>query len=246
MQKEGKKTFKLFDFFANVEYFEEKYDYDEILKLPPLGEGIGDGPGGEGVEVTVNGITIAIPDPEKTTVETPIGIEGMKVDWKFFEKFEQTVKNDTFIKAKFEDGDINAVEEYIKSNIFNKPIEHYDLQKLRKSVKADRRLSLREIIEKIFGRISNFKSKDELLEEEFEKFISIYKPKSEDIPLIKNYLKAYITDNDIRDIIETGDFTRLATNSKLNLVELKQLKQSGYITVIPEYVKDYVVINSFM
>ena len=30
-----KKRFKLFDFFANCEYFEEKFNYDEIIKLPP-------------------------------------------------------------------------------------------------------------------------------------------------------------------------------------------------------------------
>ena len=29
-----KETFKLFDFFGNFEYFEEKFDYDEVLKLP--------------------------------------------------------------------------------------------------------------------------------------------------------------------------------------------------------------------
>jgi type I restriction enzyme R subunit len=30
----AKEKFKLFDFFANCEYFEEKFDYDEVLKLP--------------------------------------------------------------------------------------------------------------------------------------------------------------------------------------------------------------------
>ena len=29
--------FNLFDFFGNCEYFEEKFNYDEILKLPPKG-----------------------------------------------------------------------------------------------------------------------------------------------------------------------------------------------------------------
>ena len=33
----NKTQFKLFDFFANCEYFEEKYDYDEVLKLPVVG-----------------------------------------------------------------------------------------------------------------------------------------------------------------------------------------------------------------
>ena len=30
-----KTAFKLFDFFANCEYFETEFNYDEILKLPP-------------------------------------------------------------------------------------------------------------------------------------------------------------------------------------------------------------------
>ncbi|MGD0101099.1 MAG: DEAD/DEAH box helicase family protein, partial [Acidobacteriota bacterium] len=43
-----KKAFKLFDFFANCEYFEEKFNYDEVLKLPrPKGK-YGDGEGGDG------------------------------------------------------------------------------------------------------------------------------------------------------------------------------------------------------
>ena len=64
-------------------------------------------------------------------------------------------------------------------------------------------------------------------------------------PASQKFPKAYITDNDIRDIIETGDFTRLATNPKLTLLELRKLKDAGLLTLIPEYVKDYVVVNSF-
>ncbi len=45
--KQPQKTaFKLFDFFANCEYFEEKFNYDEVLKLPrPQGKGSEDGGG---------------------------------------------------------------------------------------------------------------------------------------------------------------------------------------------------------
>ena len=34
LREPKKTTFKLFDFFANCEYFEEEFDYDEVLKLP--------------------------------------------------------------------------------------------------------------------------------------------------------------------------------------------------------------------
>jgi len=33
--REEKQGYKLFDFFANCEYFEDKYPYDQVIKLPP-------------------------------------------------------------------------------------------------------------------------------------------------------------------------------------------------------------------
>ena len=56
--------------------------------------------------------------------------------------------------------------------VFDKPEEYYTLDKLRKAAAVDRRLTLREILEKVFGLIPRFKSKDELLEEEFSKFVA--------------------------------------------------------------------------
>jgi len=239
--KEAKNKFKLFDFFANCEYFEEKYDYDEILKLPHIITG----PGGDGPEpINIDEVISAIPDPLKTFQEQAVGPQGMKVDRKLFDKFEEAIKADSFIKEKYEQGDIQAVEDYVKTEIFDKPQDYFSLDKLRKSVKVDRRLSLREIIDKIFGRLDNFKNKDELLDEEYDKFVSIYKPESKYAMPIKNYIKAYITDGEIRDIIESGEYPRLATNAKLTLQDLREL--NGWIKVVPEYVKDYVSLNTFM
>jgi len=236
-----KENFKLFDFFANCEYFEEKYDYDEILHLPPkTGAGGEDGGGG----VNIDEISIFQPDPLKTFTEKVVGFEGMKVDRKLFEKFETVVKDDSFIKQKYEEGDLATIEDYVKDKIFDKPEDFFNLEKLRKSVKADRRISLREFIEKVLGGIANFKSKDELLEGEFDKFIAINKPESQFVLPIKNYLKAYITDNEIRDIIEKGEYTRLATNPKLTFADLEEL--NGWIERVPEYVKDYVSLNAYM
>lgn len=234
-----KDKFKLFDFFANCEYFEEKFNYDEILKIPKLGTG---GTGGGGIDI--DEIIIGTPDPLKTFSEKAVGVEGMKVDRKLFEKFEDTIKSDPFIKEKYEQGDMQAVEEYVKTEIFDKPQEFYNLEKLRKSVKVDRRISLREVIDKIFGRLDKFKDKDELLEEEFEKFISIYKPDSKYYYPIKNFLKAYITDNEIREIVESKEYGRFATNPKVSIADFKEL--NGFREVIPEYVKDYVSVNTYM
>ena len=62
-------------------------------------------------------------------------------------------------------------------NVFDKPEDYYNLDKLRKTLKIDRRLSLREIVEKIFGFIPYFKSKEELLEEDKKKLEDEAKPR---------------------------------------------------------------------
>jgi len=234
-----KEKFKIFDYFANFEYFEEKYNYDQILKLPKIGTG--DGEGGE-VVITDEFFSDKI-DPLKTIIETPIGLKGMKIDRELFGDFAETVKQNEFVAKKVEEGDFKSAEDYIREHVFDKPEKYFDLEKLRKSVEVDRRLTLREILEKIFDLIPYFKSKDELLEDEFDKFVSVHKPDAEYILPLKNYLKAYITDNTVREIIETKQYANFATNPIRD--DLQELTQELRET-IPEYVKDYVPLNTYM
>jgi len=235
-----KDTFKLFDYFANCEYFEEKYNYDQVLKLP-IKTGTGTG-GGEGVDI--DEVNIFNPDPLKTFSEKVVGLAGMKVDWKFFDKFESVIKNDPVVKQKYDQGDVKGAEEYVKTEIFEKPEDYFNLDKLRKSVKADRRITLKEFIEKIFGGINKFKSKDELLEDEFEKFVTIYKPSNDNILSIKNFLKCYVADQEFRTIVDNNQIQRLYTYPGFPAEELNGL--GNYKKIVPEYVKDYVSLNTFM
>lgn len=203
MIKQPRKTaYKLFDFFANCEYFEEDFNYDEILKLPtPQGkdDGGGKGPKPKGAPYEHLGADIIASIQEET-----IGYEGMKIDRMFYEKFEDAIRENTTIIEAVEAGQWDRVIDYVNREVFDKPNEFYSLDKLRKAAAVDRRLGLREILEKIFGLIPRFKSKDELLEEEFSKFVADYKPEeAEAIPALKNYFKAYVTSDQIRHIIET-------------------------------------------
>ena len=86
-----KTAYKLFDFFANCEYFEHKFNYDEVLKLPRPGEGQGgDYPGGDtgGGDTRKDAFNHTAADTIATQVEQQVGFQGMKVDRMFFEKFE--------------------------------------------------------------------------------------------------------------------------------------------------------------
>ena len=241
-----KSAFKLFDFFANCEYFEEKFNYDEVLKLPrPQGKSPDDG-GSKGLVVVGGTYEHLGSDILATMKEETIGYEGMKIDRMFFEKFEDTVREDETIAAAIELGQWDRVIDYVNRELFDKPEEYYTLDKLRQAAAVDRRLTLREILEKIFGLIPRFKSKDELLEEEFAKFVADAKPeKAETVTAIKTYFKAYLVSDQLRHIVESGHFTYLATNPAFSTGDFRAVPKK-YRTLIPEYVKDYVSINQFV
>lgn len=237
-----KTHFNLFDFFANCEYFEEDFDYDEKLKLPKPRQAGGEG-GGTGVDIDL--YTSLIPDPLAVMNEKLIGLEGMKIDRMLFKKFEDRIVMDDIIKKNVELGNWEQVISHIQSEIFDKPEEYFNLEKLRKAAKIDRRISIREMVEKIFGIIPKFKSKDELLEEEFDKFISIYPP-DEDVNLraLKYFFKAYIVDGEIRRIIAMKDFNALHTNETMPISLFREVAVT-YRERIPLYIRDYINLDKF-
>jgi type I restriction enzyme R subunit len=241
-----KSAFKFFDFFANCEYFEEEFNYDEVLELPrPQNKGRDDGGGTAGPVVVGGAYEHLGADIIASIKEETIGFEGMKIDRMFFEKFQNTVRENETIAKAVETGQWDRVIDYVNREVFDKPEEFYNIDKLRKAAAVDRRVTLREILEKIFGLIPRFKSKDELLEEEFAKFVADYKPdEAEAIPAIKNYFKAYLTSGKVRQIIESQHFTDLATNPSFTTNDFRAVPEK-YRDLVPEYVKDYVSLNQF-
>ena len=241
MTNPEKTAFKLFDFFGNCEYFETEFDYDEVIDLPQPGGG---GGGGDG-PTPVGGYEYTGKDTLSSQDEQLIGLEGMKIDrMMFFDRFADTVReNETIVRA-VEAGEWDRVIDYVNREVFDKPEDYYNLEKLRQAAAVDRRLTLREILEKIFGLIPRFKSRDELLEEEFAKFVADYKP-TDSVPAIKAFFKAYVSNNQIRHIVENRDFTDLGTNPVFSSRDLKAVPEE-YRDIIPEYVKDYVSLNQFM
>ncbi|AEF83737.1 type III restriction enzyme, res subunit [Treponema primitia ZAS-2] len=236
-----KERFKVFDFFANCEYFEEQFNYDETLQVPRNGEQgseVHDEPPRYLVEYTST-----IDDMLSVLNQKEIGPEGMKVDRMFFEKFEQIIIDHPVIKEQAEAGKWDELLRYIEGNILDKPEDYFTLEKLRKSVHADRRIPLREMVEKILGLIPYFKTRDEILDEEFDKFDSRYLPKEEYFTYAKTVFKAYIGDREFRDIIDSGRFAEL-NNSPYG--EAFRELTPDLRRLIPEYIKDFVSLNNFV
>jgi type I restriction enzyme R subunit len=237
-----KKVFKLFDFFGNYEYFEEKYVYDQILKLPKRGTSVSLTPpvpaSGE-YENHENDVLFPVN-------EIPISAIGMKVDRMYFDSFGETLKKDELVQQSLEEGNWEKMQEHIQKNIFNKPKEYFNLENLRRSIRSDRRVTLREIIEFVFGLIPYIPDKDQLLDEEFDKFIADCKPGEEDdIRALKYFFQSYILDGKLREIIDKKTFTELNVNPSFTPKDLKAVSKK-WLMLIPEYVKDYVPLNKFI
>jgi type I restriction enzyme R subunit len=250
--KREKTQFKLFDFFANCEYFEEKFNYDEVLKLPRPGAGTGEGQdtGGGGTVGPDGDYIHGGSDAIAHLAEQAIGAQGMKIDRMFFEGFENTVKADPVLQQQVENQQWDQAIDYVTTHLLDKPAEFYTLDKLRRAAGVDRRLTLREILEKIFGLIPYFKDKDELLEDEFQKFLldastENVEKQAAAIVAMKYFFKAYATDGRLRDIIEQGKLTDLNVNATFNMADFRAVPRE-WRDKIPEYVKDYVSLNQFM
>ena len=243
-----KREFKLFDFFATCEYFENEFNYDEVIQLPAPGENGGVKERGDDEHrpvVYTDAFQHIGPDALRMLNEAPVGPTGMKIDRMFFDRFTDTVRHDKTIAEAVEAAEWERVVDYVNREVFNKPEDYFTLEKLRRSMSVDRRLALREILEKAFDLIPRFKSKDELLEEEFTKFVSDQKPsQAKSITAIKTYFKAYATSSWTREIIDNRQFASLATNPTFSLQDFRSVPET-YRKLVPEYIKDYVSLNQF-
>lgn len=242
-----KTAFKLFDFFGNCDYFETEFDYDQKIVLSSVSfAGNIQGGSGDGGSIRIGYEHLG--EDEVTSIEEEkIGSEGMKIDRMFFDRFADTVQDDKHreLEAFVKSGQWDRAIDYVNCKVFDRPEDYFNIHKLRRAVDVDRRLTLREILERIFGLIPRFKSKDELLEEEFSKFVEDYKPTSAaSITAIKAYFKAYTTDGSLRDIIDKRQFGKLATNPGFSIDDYSAVP-SKYRDIVPEYVKDYVSLNQF-
>lgn len=245
-----KTRFKLFDFFANCEYFEEKFDYDEKLQLPRLQQN------GEQPEISPppppsppGSFRYGGADTLTALGEHQIGEHGMKIDRMFFNKFEEQAQGDSTLKTLVENAQWDQATDYVLRHLFNKPKEFFSLETLRRAAGVDRHLGFRELLEKVFGLIPGFKSKDELLEDEFQKLLLDLSPEelelhAEAIIALKNYFKAYATDGHLRYIIENGRLTELNVNPSFNMADFTAVPVA-WRNRIPEYINQYVPLDPF-
>ena len=231
LSEPDKVNFKLFDFFGNCEYFEEKFDYDQKLKLPSASERKNDGdtpPMDFDEYVNIN------PDPLKTLKEIKVGEAGMRIDREAFEKFKEISKSDDIIEKLSAENNWEEMEKYLNENVFDKPTEFFNLDKLRNILGVDRKISVKELIEYSQGKITGIKSKEEIIEDEYEKFDNEYVPEEESYSDIKDLFKSYLSDPELQDILETKQYAKL--NMHPAGETFKRIPEK-FRQIIPDYIK---------
>lgn len=248
--KINKNIFKLFDFFGNCEFFDKKFNYDQKLSLPKEKTNSLNISEIEPKVYKENIVENFNPDNIVLFQENQIDENGMRIDREFFKKFEDKIKNDDFIKNEYFNGNLDKIKTYLINNIFNKPTEYYNLDKIRNSLNIDRRITIEELLDYIFKNIK-INNREEELQNEFEKFLSnntIENKEEYFLQILENLFKSYIDDEEIRTYLNNGNFQQLSTNNKLSYNDCKflQKNQKGIIQNTITYIKDYININKFL
>jgi len=233
-----KSKFKFFDFFATCEYFENEFDYDEKLKLPRINAGAN--PLVEDAPIfprSTGDIDLATPDEIATLTETSEGVI-MKIDREGFRTaVEQDVMSNDVLVALWRNGDVKAAEDFVRENVFDKPKNFLNLERIRKVFNVDRRISIKEFLEVAFGEKGAFEMKDELLESEWEKFMMTHQVDQEHFQPVKNFFKAFIVDDEVREIVKTKQLARFHNCASFDFSDYQRL--NGFKNIVPQYVQDY-------
>ncbi len=229
-----KGQFLLFDFFGNYDYFEKDFDYDEMLKLPSISEGKDPpDPPDPGPPIVISNS----PDPLAELKEILISDQGMKIDRNLYRSFKKKVSEDEIIKGLVSQQNFDEAETYLKDNVLDKPQEFYSIEKIRKSLGLDRKLTVSELLLHVFGHIEHIPSQRECLDEEFDKLDKVLKPDDAIYGSAREVFEAYAVDNDFRDIVDSKRYAELGVHPSGDAFKKlpTELKQS-----IPLYVKDNV------
>lgn len=114
-----KENFRILDFFAVCEYFEEKYDYEAPLVVPKVKEkgAIILTPPGTGGITIVEPFELGEADEVQQVSKTAVGSEGMRIDREMFRSFQDEVKANTEFVEIYNSGDMDSALDYLKTKI---------------------------------------------------------------------------------------------------------------------------------
>jgi type I restriction enzyme R subunit len=242
VKKDG---FALFDFFANCEYFEEDFDYDQKLSLPKGPPIEGSGGGGGGGCVRIDDFTNTSPDPMASVGREEIGPFGMRIDREMFRsRLGERLIGDEELREAMERGDMAAAIERLRRFHYDKPEEQWNLAKLQDLFKTDRIPTEREILEYVFGIVSAVPFRADLADEAFERFVATQSTNAVHSRELKVVFDAFLLSPHSRMLLEEGRFPELRAqdaNLYASLSKLEPEERKALVTYLQSQVslKEY-------
>jgi len=241
-----KANFVLLDFFANCQYFEHDFDYDQRVALPKPASG---SHGGETGEPTGD-FTNTAPDPVNKVMQTAVGTDGMKIDREMYrERFaaqaNEALGVDEALRGAVEAEDWAAVEALVRQSLFDKPEEFWNLEKLRDLYRTDRDPSLREILQHIFGFQPRIRTREDLAGEQFDRFtagnsVAVTRQRE-----LREFFTSYLLDGMVRTAVDTRSFGTIAAMNPSLSRALRELADDERSRVL-RFIRDEVPLNEFM
>ncbi len=249
-----KQSFKLIDFFAVCEYFNEEYDYKAALVLPkkvfaaPVtypssttqGTGAVEEPHGR-----YGPIELSEHDALKSATSTIVGREGMVIDQEMFRKFVDESREDTELR-RLDENDPSAALSYLKNNILDKPNHYMTLDKIKRHFKLDRKIGLGEALDIIMGRVDTPKSRSDVIDDNFEDFVitkELTERLSADRSLYyaaKLFFETYSSSEQIRNAVSVGDYTVFEHSNYMSMHDIEMLNNADLLLPTIGYIRDYV------
>lgn len=253
----AKNNFKLIDFFAVCEYFDNKFEYDKVLELPKKIQGAnvsyappsldGSSEVGEPGVAYARGVDINELDKLKKQTTTVIDGQGMRIDREMFRKFKEELQNDKEFTDLYDENRDEALD-YLKNKVFDKPSHFMNLEKIRSFFKLDRKLSLGEALDIVMDKIDTPKSKAEIIHDKFNDAV-LTKELTDKLTddtifhLAYQLFDAYISSPAVQTAIDDHTYGNLDHTNQLSLEEYIQLHQVGVAEPLITYIKDYVDIT---
>lgn len=254
LRKEKKGTFYFIDFFANYEFFEKDYDYEEVRAVPLTRTEKGEGLGGEEPASKKPGtVDDERPDESKETRWITIGETGMRIDREFWQDFSSRVQGDEDIQVAAAQDDWETVLKYIKNKLLGMGPLAEMAADTGSSAPADSLSSLRDLVRQaegrglgalftqLFGRSIKFPTKQELLKKAYDRFAAVHPVQPENQEDLWFFFQSYVGEKRIREIIDSGQLGNL-NNTALTLDRLRRLP--GWRDVVAQ-IRSEVELDQF-
>ena len=245
IKEADKDTFKLFDFFANYEYFETK-DYDEQLSLTSGVESGGSGNKGESKPPEEHpDAAIYKGKDEILRIFTMEFAEGMRIDNARNASAEQKLLKDEELRQAVKENRLDDAESLCGKNHSKEIIDFLQGQAKQLSNLTHRRVNVGEVLMLIFDEVAELKSREEMMDEETEKFITGLESNDAEMTIAAaEIFKACLDDQEVMEIIENETFADLADNSVLSIKTCKKVPGKIRVSIV-KYIKTKIDMDIY-